>query len=230
MIAESNSFPLRIRPLTQTLRQSAPDPTPTLEAIDIECVRGNQVLFSGLNFRLRAGEIQQIEGANGVGKTSLLRIICGLSLPESGEIRWNGSTIHRQRAHYCQELAFIGHAHGIKLELSPMENLRMSLGLTPASEEINLETTLEQVGLLAARDLQCRYLSAGQCRRVAIARLFLTRAQLWVLDEPITGIDRDGIAEIESLLETHVAGSGMLLFTSHQPLQVGSQNIRKIQL
>ena len=231
MITEVNKLPSApTLPLIQTFQQSELTPKSTLEAVDIECVRGNRVLFSNVDFCLRSGEIQQVEGVNGVGKTSLLRIVCGLSPPESGEIRWNGVPIHRQRPDYYQELSYIGHTNGVKLELTPLENLQMSRALSSNSEEIDLEEILEQVGLLASRNLQCRYLSAGQRRRVAITRLFLTRAHLWVLDEPITGIDREGISEIESLLASHVDRGGMLLLTSHQPLRVGSQTIHKIQI
>ena len=173
--------------------------TTELEVVDVECVRGDRHLFSGLSLSLQAGQIQCIEGANGTGKTSLLRIICGLSLPESGEILWQGQPIRRQRTDYCRNLAYIGHTHGIKFELSPIENLRTYVALGVSQPRVSFEEALQCVGLYPFRNYPCRTLSAGQHRRVAIARLVLSKARLWVLDEPVTGIDQEGVQEIESL-------------------------------
>ena len=204
--------------------------TAKLEVVDLECIRGDRRLFSGLNLSLNAGQIQRVEGPNGVGKTSLLRIICGLSLPESGGILWQGLPIGAQRADYCSGLAYVGHTHGIKLELSPLENLRLHVALGVADTELSIEGALDQVGLYPFRSQPCRTLSAGQCRRVAMARLFLGQARLWVLDEPVNGIDQEGVREIETLLESHVSHGGMIVLTSHQPLCMDLPAVRTVRI
>ena len=189
-----------------------------LEVVDVECIRGDRRLFSGFGLSLQAGQMQRIEGANGTGKTSLLRIICGLSLPESGEILWQGQPIGRQRTDYYRNLAYIGHTHGIKLELTPLENLRTHAALSISQPRVSFEEALQCVGLYPFRNYPCRTLSAGQHRRVAIARLVLSKARLWVLDEPVTSIDQEGVQNIESLFESHTANGGMIVLTSHQSL------------
>ena len=204
--------------------------TTELEVVDVECVRGDRHLFSGLSLSLQAGQIQCIEGANGTGKTSLLRIICGLSLPESGEILWQGQPIGSQRTDYCRHLAYIGHSHGIKFELSPLENLRMHVALGVSQPRVSFEEALQFVGLYPFRNDPCRKLSAGQHRRVAIARLVLSKARLWILDEPVTGSDQEGVQNIESLFESHTAHGGMIVFTSHQPLCSGSTAVRSLRI
>ena len=204
--------------------------TTELEVVDVECIRGDRRLFSGLDLSLQAGQLQRFEGANGTGKTSLLRIICGLSLPESGEILWQGQPIGRQRADYCAKLAYIGHTHGIKFELSPFENLRMHVALGVSQPRVSFEEALQRVGLYLFRNYPCHTLSAGQHRRVAIARLHLSKARLWVLDEPVTGIDQEGVQEIESLFESHTTHGGMIVFTSHQPLCACFAAVRSLRI
>ena len=201
-----------------------------LEVVDVECIRGDRRLFSGFDLSLQAGQMQRIEGANGTGKTSLLRIICGLSLPESGEILWQGQPIGSQRTDYCKNLAYIGHSHGIKFELSPLENLRLHVALGVSQPRVSFEEALERVGLYRFRNDPCRTLSAGQHRRAAIARLVLTKARLWVLDEPVTGIDQKGVQEIESLFKSHTTYGGMIVFTGHQPLCSGLAAVRSLQI
>ena len=136
-----------------------------LEVVDVECIRGDRRLFSGFGLSLQAGQMQRIEGANGAGKTSLLRIICGLSLPETGEILWQGEPISRKRTDYCKNLAYIGHSHGIKFELSPLENLRTHAALSISQPRASFEEALQWVGLYPFRDDPCCTLSAGQHRR-----------------------------------------------------------------
>ncbi len=190
-----------------------------LEGVDLECVRGEQLLFAGLNFALAPGSILQIEGPNGAGKTSLLRIVCGLSLPESGEVRWQGHDIQHRRAEFFCDLAYLGHLHGLKAELTPLENLQVAASLCPRRSATSPREALERAGLTGYGDVLCRNLSAGQRRRAALARLLLTEARVWVLDEPVTAVDRRGIAAVENLVAAHVDGGGMVLLTSHQPLQ-----------
>jgi heme exporter protein A len=196
----------------------------------LECLRGDRLLFSSLSFDLREGQILLIEGANGAGKTSLLRILAGLSRPSDGEIRWRGHGIADRRAEYCSEMTYLGHAPGLKAELSPAENLRLWLrlaGLPLKTREVR--QALDDVGLGGYEDAPTRILSAGQRQRTALARLLLSPALLWILDEPFTALDAAGLALVRVLLETHTARGGMVSLTSHQPIEV-SGNLRKLLL
>ena len=188
------------------------------EALDLHCVRHDRSLFAGLGFMLAPGQILQVEGPNGSGKTSLLRMLCGLLLPAQGEVRWRGVDIQAQRAEFLIDVAYIGHLHGIKEDLSPRENLRMSMALGRPCAGVTLDEALKEVGLYGFEDLPARSLSAGQRRRIALARLLVLDARLWVLDEPFTALDRTGKALIESLLETHSRNGGIAVLTTHQPV------------
>lgn len=192
--------------------------TSKLEVVNIECIRGNRSLFSGLNFSLQSGQLQYVEGKNGAGKTSLLRILTGLSLPESGQILWHGQDIRKDKEGYYRNLGYIGHSDGIKLDLSPLENLESYLALNVLNPYLDVETALDRVGLHEFRHQPCHTLSAGQCRRAAIARLFLGRTPLWILDEPMTGIDDSGAKTVEGILEEHLRDNGMIILTSHRPI------------
>lgn len=193
---------------------------PLLEACGLECVRHDRTLFRDLSFTVTAGEITQIEGANGSGKTSLLRLLCGLMLPASGEVRWRGRDIQADRADFATELCYIGHHPGIKEELTPRENLRMALALGRPRGDIGIDAALERVGLYGYEDLPTRTLSAGQRRRVALARMLIIEATLWILDEPFTALDAQGRALIETMLEAHSRRGGAALLTTHQPLNL----------
>jgi len=201
-----------------------------LEARSLGCVRGTRLLFEDISFQIRPGEICQVCGTNGAGKTSLLRILCGLSLPEHGEVLWDGAPIDQDRARYHAQLAYVGHAPGLKLDLTARENLLFALSLQTAQEHVDIDLVLERVGLDASANLLCRHLSAGQLRRVAIARLHLARALLWILDEPCSAIDSQGVSDIETLLGTHLDAGGMVIFTSHQAIQVAQHPITTIEL
>jgi len=201
-----------------------------LEARSLGCVRGTRLLFEDISFQIRPGEIRQVRGNNGAGKTSLLRILCGLSLPEHGEVLWDGAPINQDRAGYHAQLAYVGHAPGLKLDLTARENLLFALSLQAVQEHVDIDEVLERVGLDAPANLLCRHLSAGQLRRVAIARLHLARALLWILDEPCSAIDSQGISNIEALLGTHLDAGGMVIFTSHQAIQVAQHPITTIEL
>ena len=197
------------------------DAPPELAALDLECFRGDRLLFSGLNFRLRPGQLMQIEGANGSGKTSLLRILSGLSRPSEGEVHWRGRDILSQRPVYFSEMAYLGHSLGIKPELSAVENLRVALALAGVSfESADLYRALGAAGLDGSEDIPARSLSAGQKQRIAFARLLACSAILWVLDEPFTALDVTGIARLRGSLENHLDQGGMAVLTSHQAVHV----------
>jgi heme exporter protein A len=190
-----------------------------LSAHDLACERGEHLLFRNLGFELDRSETLLVQGGNGRGKTSFLRILCGLSVPVAGDVRWRGQPISKAQEQYGREMAYIGHANSIKDGLTPMENLRLAAAL--GGRELDMETAtaaLEQMGLLRCMDLPARALSFGQRRRVALAGLLTASALLWILDEPLTGLDVDGVAMVEQMIRDHVAAGGMAIVTTHQPL------------
>ena len=191
-----------------------------LEVIGLECVRDDRVLFSGLNFTLEPGQARLVEGANGSGKTTLLRAICGFVRPEQGTIRWWGQDIERVRLDFQAQIAYLGHAHGIKEELTTLENLRVAQAMGAAREGVSPVQALTRIGLEGFDQALVRTLSAGQRRRVALARLLLTTSRLWILDEPFTALDKDGIKLVESLLDEHCTSGGMALISSHHAVSL----------
>jgi heme exporter protein A len=202
-------------------RPSAPHPTPLLLAQALECLRGDIPLFAGLSFGVAPGQIMQVEGANGSGKTSLLRILAGLSPPNEGEVLWRGESIAKRRAAFFAEIAYLGHHLGLKAELSVAENLRLAFSLNGVRlSPGRVEQALEQVGLADRLDLPVRALSAGQRQRVALARMAASDAALWILDEPFTALDADGIALVRGLLEAHAGRGGLAVLTSHQAVDL----------
>ena len=202
-----------------------------LEGQALGCVRDRRVLFEDLSFKLESGAIIQIEGANGAGKTTLLRVLCGLSLPQQGRVLWNGEDILDNRIDYHRRLLYLGHSPGIKDELTALENLSFYSALHGGSRDgERLYQALDQVGLYGFEDSPARSLSAGQKRRVALARLWLTEADVWILDEPLTAIDRSGIAGLESRLAEHASAGGSVMLTSHQPLAIDRPVVQRLAL
>ncbi len=205
-------------------------PDSRLQCQDLACVRGDNLLFEDFNLNVRAGEICQVHGANGAGKTSLLRIVCGLATPERGEVLWCGERLDHRGDTFRSRLCYVGHLNGVKAELSPLDNLEAARSLSPSRADVQTVSALERAGLAGYEDVPCRFLSAGQKRRVAIARLLMSGAQLWVLDEPATALDADGVAGFQQLLESHAHDGGMVLITSHQPLRFGDIHTRAVHL
>ncbi len=194
--------------------------TPSMLSVhDLACERGEHLLFRNLDFELATGEALLVRGGNGRGKTSLLRILCGLSVPVEGMVRWRGESISQAHEQYGREMAYIGHANGIKDDLTPLENLRLAAAL--GGRDLDSETAiaaLERVGLSRCLDFPARVLSFGQRRRVALAGLMTAGALLWILDEPLTGLDVQGVAMVEQMIRDHVVAGGMAIMTTHQPL------------
>jgi heme exporter protein A len=191
----------------------------------ISCSRGYRDLFEGLSFSLSAGQVLRVEGRNGSGKTSLLRIMAGLAQPLQGDVLWQGRKISHPESDYFQQLLFIGHRPGIKFELTPLENLAMAVALNGSNEAMSLDDALYQVGLYGFEDTPCARLSAGQKRRVALAQLYLSNARVWILDEPYTSLDVAAVSVLEQRFVQHIEQGGILVITSHQPvnLNAGSQ-------
>ncbi|UAX41454.1 cytochrome c biogenesis heme-transporting ATPase CcmA [Pasteurella canis] len=200
-----------------------------LKTEKLACQRGDKILFTALSLTVNSGDFVQIEGHNGIGKTSLLRILVGLAQQLEGHIFWNNELIQKQREEYQYNLLYLGHHSGIKPELTAWENLKFyqHISACEQGEEI-LWQVLETVGLLGREDIPAAQLSAGQQRRIALARLWLSKAPLWILDEPFTAIDKKGVQVLTELFEHHVQQGGIVIFTSHQDVQ--SHLLTKVRL
>jgi heme exporter protein A len=203
-----------------------------LEASGVACVRGDRQLFSDVTFSLGKGMLLRIAGANGSGKTSLLRILCGLALPASGGVRWDGESIHALREEYHRQLVYIGHASGVKDELTGHENLKICCALGGALvDDGTVYAALERLGLSRYAHLPARHLSQGQRRRVALARLAAcSTASLWILDEPFTALDTVAVGLIHQMLAEHLGRGGIAVMTSHQEVALASVTTRTIEL
>ncbi|WP_150428247.1 cytochrome c biogenesis heme-transporting ATPase CcmA [Dechloromonas sp. CZR5] len=202
-----------------------------LEADNLECVRGERRLFAGLGFQLEAGELLYLQGRNGAGKTSLLRMIIGLLPPEAGEIRWKGKSIRSSGDEFRADLCYLGHLNAIKEELTPLENLLASAHLADeALSEDDALDALEQVGLAGREDLACKYLSQGQKRRVALARLVKERRPLWVLDEPFVALDVAAVNWLAGIISTHLQRGGLTVMTTHQLVAIPAGTVRELKL
>lgn len=202
-----------------------------LEADNLECVRGERRLFAGLSFTLEAGELLYLQGRNGAGKTSLLRMLIGLLPPEAGEIRWQGEAIGRHRDDYHAALCYLGHLNAIKEELTPLENLLAGARLAgEVLSEDDAIDALEQVGLAGREDLACKYLSQGQKRRVALARLVTDRRPLWILDEPFVALDVGAVDWLAGVISAHLQRGGMAVMTTHQPVAIPAGTVRELRI
>ncbi len=199
----------------------------SFEAKDLSCIRDDRVLFSGLSFTLHPQQVVLLEGKNGCGKTSLLRIICGFREADAGSIFWCGNPI--KDTDFFARMAYVGHLDGIKKELTVLENLKMALALS-APGRYGIDEALAKVQLHGYDDTWVQSLSAGQKRRLSLARLLMTDKLLWVLDEPFTSIDKDGIRLVESLMHEHLTEGGMIILTSHHDLQLHESQVQKINL
>lgn len=189
-----------------------------LEISSLECTRGERVLFTGLSRQVAAGTLLRVNGANGTGKTSLLRVLCGLLTPTEGEVRWRGQPTARLREDYWREMLFIGHRNGVKDDFTAVENLRTTMAMRGRRlGREPLAAALSRLGLDTHLDTPARQLSQGQNRRVALARLFLSSdVPLWILDEPFTALDVRGVDALRECIRAHVAADGIVVLTTHQ--------------
>ncbi len=203
----------------------------TLEVSNLKCVRGERPLFDGLGFRLESGQLLYLRGANGAGKTSLLRLLCGLARPEAGQILWNAKPIDDQAGVFRQDLFYLGHHNALQEALTVDENLAFYAALAGAkADPANTSSALERMGLRACQRRLVRHLSQGQKRRVALSRLMLNSASLWVLDEPFVALDQDSIALLAGVISAHLQRGGMAVLTSHQQVDIAGATVQTLEL
>ncbi len=191
-----------------------------LEITNLYCERDERVLFENLSFRVSEGEIWQIQGSNGSGKTTLLRILCGLNDEYSGEVIWNGIVHRKARQDFNKQMFFLGHAPAINKTLTPQENLNWFCASRGLNNTDQIKSTLNRLNLFGYDDMPCYLMSAGQQRRVSLARMLLSKSRLWIIDEPFTALDKQGVAELEGLISEHAQSGGSVILTTHHSLQI----------
>ncbi len=200
-----------------------------LQTRGLSCVRDDRLLFEDLNLSLNAGQILLVEGQNGSGKTSLLRILTGLSLPEDGEVLWQGQPIAEVGPDYYEQVNYVGHHDGIKRDLTCLENLRLVQAMGKPLP-IDLDDALDKVNLYRFGENFVSTLSAGQKRRLAMARLVVTEAQLWIMDEPFTSLDKASMAMFQQMFEEHLHNAGVIVMTSHHDIEMPNCDVISLNL
>ncbi len=203
--------------------------TALLQTRDLSCVKDDRVLFEDLNLSLNKRQILLVEGKNGSGKTSLLRILTGLSLPENGEVLWQGQPISEVGPDYYEQVNYVGHHDGIKRDLTCLENLRLVQAMGKPLP-IDLDDALDKVNLYRFGDNFVATLSAGQKRRLAMARLVVTEAVLWIMDEPFTSLDKASMAMFQQMFEQHLNDGGIIVMTSHHDIDMPDCGVIRLNL
>ena len=203
--------------------------TPSLSVSALTAVRGEARLFSELSFAIQPGQLLFIQGGNGCGKTSLLYILAGLRLPETGTVSWAGTNIEQLGKLYHSQVCFVGHQNGVKAELTVWENIQGFQALKPGKAEM-IQTTIDAIGLAGYEDNLAYQLSSGQQRRLALSRLLFSEQPLWILDEPFTSLDKASIRLFESHLLAHSQRGGMVILTSHQAVDLRDGHAIHLQL
>ena len=202
-----------------------------LEVINLTCVRGTRRLFKELSFSAASGELVELRGPNGSGKTSLLRILCGLAMPAAGEVRWNGTGIRSLGEEYFGAVAYLGHQNAVKDELTAIENLRISSAVCGyALDKREAQEILKRVGLTQQQNLPARVLSAGQRRRLGMTRLLTSKARLWILDEVLTSLDDAAMNLSREFISEHLKQDGMAIVATHQDLGLAAPRFQRLQL
>jgi heme exporter protein A len=202
-----------------------------LEVKNLGCVRGDRRIFSDVNFSLATGDWLQVTGANGSGKTSLLRILSGLLSPAEGQVFWQGADIHSLSEEYSTHITYFGHRPGVKDELTGIENLCVAAGLSGLEvDKKSAQHALEKMGLAGRDSLPARMLSEGQRRRVSLSRLLVCNTKLWLLDEILTSLDKAAISLVRSLIEEHLSGGGIAVVATHQELALSNGRTQSLEL
>ena len=215
--------------MTINLSTTSSNSALVLEARGLRCVRGERELFTNLHLRVAAGNCLHVRGENGVGKTSLLRLLTGLSKPESGEVLWGNQSITLDPIAYHRELLFLGHRDALKEDLTALENLQMYAALDDVSlSQEKALATLARFGLRGRESLPVNCLSAGQKRRILMARMLTRQAKLWILDEPFNALDIQAVHELQNLITEHLSAGGLVVLTSHQ--EVSIPNVQVLEL
>jgi heme exporter protein A len=192
--------------------------------------RGDRHVLRHVGIDVLPGEVVHVAGPNGTGKTTLLRVLAGLLPAEEGDVGWRGRSLHGERDEFNAEMAYLGHENALKGDLTAFENLHYSVGIRRQLAAAEITSTLDHLGILRCRDLPARVLSAGQRRRLAMSRIMLLGASLWVLDEPFTNLDVAGVALFSGLIGDHVAAGGMAVLAAHQGLEVPGTTPRVAEL
>ncbi|WP_166835718.1 cytochrome c biogenesis heme-transporting ATPase CcmA [Rheinheimera pleomorphica] len=202
---------------------------PLLTACGLACIRQDRVLFEQLAVSVNAGELLQVAGKNGAGKSSLLRLLAGLAQPDEGRVQYCRQDVTAVAADYAANLCYIGHQSGIHEQLTALENLsfwRAAAQQAPADDL----ALLARLGLAGLEDIPCRMLSAGQQRRVSLARLWFASRQLWILDEPFTALDQGAIAMLQQHFLQHLQQGGAIVLTTHQSLSLKYDKLNTLEL
>ncbi|WP_217425414.1 cytochrome c biogenesis heme-transporting ATPase CcmA [Polynucleobacter tropicus] len=198
----------------------------SLSVRSLTCVRGERTLFTNLDLQVTSGEWLHIRGENGIGKTSLLRILAGLSKPATGEILWGNQSIFEDPSQYHRDLLFLGHRDSLKEDLTAFENLSIATALDGvAVSDKEILQSLHRFGLRGREELPVNCLSAGQKRRVLLARLLLRKAKLWILDEPFNALDVNAVEMLSKLIAEHIANDGIAILTSHQTISIAGGRV-----
>ncbi|MCY4550014.1 MAG: heme ABC exporter ATP-binding protein CcmA [Defluviicoccus sp.] len=200
------------------MNRARSDPAIAFSGRALDCMRGDRWVFSGLEFALGAGDVLVLSGPNGSGKSSLLRIMAGLLAPVSGAVQWHGADIADDRDAHAARLHYVGHLDAVKLALTVAENLRFWAALR--GERDGIDRALDEFGLAPLADLPARFLSAGQRRRLALARIAASAAPLWLLDEPTVALDGEGVAAVHAAIRAHCAGGGCCVVSTNTALDL----------
>ncbi|MEO1926060.1 MAG: cytochrome c biogenesis heme-transporting ATPase CcmA [Gammaproteobacteria bacterium] len=197
---------------------------------NLQCIRRDNILFQGLNFDLEQGGLLQIDGVNGSGKSSLLQMCVGLIQASEGSINWNGVNIKESRYQFQSDMTYFGHSNGVKAELTARENMKVMHALSGDKSDIDYSSILKQIGLAGLEDVLLSRMSAGQKRRVGLSRIFMTQSKLWLLDEPFNALDKNGKKIIEQLIVKHCTAGGMVIFATHQTMEIDGYPLQHIHL